>query len=577
MNPLASGIRDGIKLAYDGTILDWAEAHVKFPNSDRASRFDRTVAPWMNDVLLAVTDDEATQVFLRASTGSGKTTMMETLACFIVAQKPGPTLFVGQTDDMVKDWTESRLLPIFRDCEPVRALFPEDRHALRKTTIFFPHMVLFAGGANMTNLQEKSMRYCIGDEVWRWKDGMIKELKARHHDRWNRKTFLCSQGGSSTDEMEHEWDSGTREVWGWTCPQCSAWQRYTFDAIKFEQPKNAAGEMLWDQVQDSVFMECEHCKAQYRDTAATRRNLANTATFRSLNPNPVRGHRSFEVPAYAVWWIPWFSIVKEWIEANDAKSNGNLEPLKQFIQKRKAQTWQEEIISDLPEITAGDYSKSEFIDGQKIDGEHRRFLCVDKQRDHFWYVIRAFRMDGSSMLLAEGKILTWETIESLALQYNIPNRAVVIDAGYDTPLVYERCARNGWTASHGSGQDGFSHTESNGRRVKKFVSKIETAVAGSDNLRAFYFFHSNEKIKDKLAAMRQPDAVPKWETPRDASNDYRAQMVAEMKKDIVNSKTKQVETRWVRIGGRPNHLFDCECIALASAMLAGVLPIGSEI
>jgi hypothetical protein len=53
-------------------------------------------------------------------------------------------------------------------------------------------------------------------------------------------------------------------------------------------------------------------------------------------------------------------------------------------------------------------------------------------------------------------------------------------------------------------------------------------------------------------------------------------MVAEMKKDIVNSKTKQVETRWVRIGGRPNHLFDCECIALASAMLAGVLPIGSE-
>jgi hypothetical protein len=110
--------------------------------------------------------------------------------------------------------------------------------------------------------------------------------------------------------------------------------------------------------------------------------------------------------------------------------------------------------------------------------------------------------------------------------------------------------------------------------VKKFISKIETAVAGSDNLRAFYFFHSNEKIKDKLAAIRQPDAMPKWETPRDASTDYRAQMVSEMKKDIVNSKTKQVESRWVRIGGRPNHLFDCECIALASAMLAGVLPIG---
>jgi phage terminase large subunit GpA-like protein len=575
MSALAQGIRDGIKLAFSGTILDWAETNVRFPSSDRASRFDRQVAPWMNDVLLAVTNDADTQVFLRASTGAGKTTMMETLACFIVAQKPGPTLFVGQTDDMVKDWTESRLLPIFRECEPVRELFPQDRHALRKTTILFPHMVLFAGGANMTNLQEKSMRYCIGDEVWRWKDGMIKELKARHHDRWNRKTFLCSQGWSSEDESEREWDSGTREVWGWTCPKCNEWQRYIFDAIKFDQIKNTDGEMQWDLVQDSVKMTCEHCEAEFADTAANRRELSSAASFRALNPNPVRGHRSFEVPAYAVWWIPWFSIVKEFLEATDAKSNGNLEPLKQFVQKRKAQTWQEEVVSDLPEISAGDFAKVDYFDGQKIDAEHRRFLCVDKQRDHFWFVIRAFRVDGSSMLLAEGKILTWDAIQTLQAQYKVNPRAVVIDAGYDTPLVYEQCARNGWTASHGSGQDGFYHMD-NGRRIRKFVSKIETAVAGSDNLRAFYFFFSNEGIKDKLSALRQPDAAPKWETPRDASNDYRAQMVAEMKKDVINGKTKQIEQRWVKIGGRANHLWDCECIALASAMLAGVLPVGAE-
>lgn len=575
MSSLAIGIREGVKLAYSGTVLDWAEAHVRFPSSDRASRFDRLVAPWMNDVLLAATNDEDTQVFLRASTGAGKTTMMETLACYIVAQKPGPTLFIGQTDDMVKDWTESRLLPIFRECEPVRELFPQDRHSLRKTTILFPHMVLFAGGANMTNLQEKSMRFCIGDEVWRWRDGMIKELKARHHDRWNRKTFLCSQGGVSGGEMEGEWDSGTREVWGWTCPKCGGWQRYTFDAIKFEQPRNEGGEMLWDQVQDSVHMTCEHCEEAYADTAASRRELSTGGNYRALNPNPVRGHRSFELPAYAVWWIPWFSVVKEFIEANEAKGNGNLEPLKQFIQKRKAQNWQEEVVSDLPEITSGDYAKADYVDGQKIDGEHRRFLCVDKQRDHFWFIVRAFRADGSSMLLAEGKILTWETIASLAEQYRVIPRLVVIDAGYDTPQVYEQCARNKWTASHGSGQDGFYHVNGD-RRVRKFVSKIETAVAGSDNMRAFYFFYSNEGIKDKLAALRQPDASPKWETPRDASLEYRAHMVAEMKKDTINSKTKQVEQRWVRIGGRGNHMWDCECIALASAMLAGVLPIGAE-
>ena len=573
MTPLATGIRDGIKLAFAGTILDWAERHVRFPASDRASRFDRAVAPWMNEPLLAASDDETTQVFLRAATGAGKTTMMEALACYVVAQKPGPTLFVGQTDDMVKDWTESRLLPIFRECVPVRELFPEDRHALRKTTIFFPHMALFAGGANMTNLQEKSMRYCIGDEVWRWKHGMIRELKARHHDRWNRKTLLVSQGWDSDHEADAEWDSGTREVWGWECEKCGNWHRYAWADVKYETAKNEQGEMLWDSVQDSVRMECPTCRHSYKDTAAVRRSLSARASYRALNPHPMRGHRSFELPAYAVWWVPWFSLVREWVQAQESKHSGDLEPLKQFLQKRAAQVWVEEVTSNLPEITTGDYAKTDYVEGNKIDGEHRRFLAVDKQRDHYWCVVRAFRSDGSSMLLHESRPLTWETIESIAQQYNVSPRCVVIDAGYDTPIVYEQCAKRGWTASHGSGQDGFWH-QSAGRRVRRMVSAIEVAQAGSGGQRAPYFFYANEGVKDKLAALRQPDAAPRWEVPRDVSDDYRKQMLGEMKRDVVNATTKQVQQRWVRIGGRPNHLWDCECIALASAMLAGVLPIG---
>jgi phage terminase large subunit GpA-like protein len=89
-----------------------------------------------------------------------------------------------------------------------------------------------------------------------------------------------------------------------------------------------------------------------------------------------------------------------------------------------------------------------------------------------------------------------------------------------------------------------------------------------------YFFFSNEGVKDKLAALRQPDALPLWEVPGDVSPEYRKQMQSEHKRDIVNSVTKQVQARWVKIGSRPNHLWDCECIALASAMLAGVLPTG---
>jgi hypothetical protein len=77
--------------------------------------------------------------------------------------------------------------------------------------------------------------------------------------------------------------------------------------------------------------------------------------------------------------------VKEWIEANEAKSSGNLEPLKQFIQKRKAQTWQDEVVSNLPDITTADYSKSEYLEGQKIDGEFiwSEIEVAEKLEDEF--------------------------------------------------------------------------------------------------------------------------------------------------------------------------------------------------
>jgi hypothetical protein len=176
-------------------------------------------------------------------------------------------------------------------------------------------------------------------------------------------------------------------------------------------------------------------------------------------------------------------------------------------------------------------------------------------------------------LLYEGRVLTWENLDQISTQYAVPPRCNVVDAGYDTPLVYESCARRGWTASHGSGQDGFWHQQQE-KRVRRFVSRIEAAQAGSHGLKAAYFFFSNEGVKDKLAAMRQPEHPIAWEVPRDVSDDYRKHMLAEIKKDVINAKTKQIEQRWVRISGKANHLWDCECIALAAAMLAGVLPTG---
>jgi hypothetical protein len=103
---------------------------------------------------------------------------------------------------------------------------------------------------------------------------------------------------------------------------------------------------------------------------------------------------------------------------------------------------------------------------------------------------------------------------------------VVVDAGFDTAIVYEQCARRGWTASHGIGPRWIlPHGPTAGACGSLFPRSRRRSLAPT-TCDAFYFFFSNEGIKDKLAALRQPGAMPKWEVPTRCVDDYRKHMLA---------------------------------------------------
>ncbi len=80
----------------------------------------------------------------------------------------GPTLWLCQTDDDVKDVSESRMQKLFDNCQPVKVLFPPDKNKKRNTTIHFANgMTLSTAGAyNRKNLKTRSIRWLIGDETW---------------------------------------------------------------------------------------------------------------------------------------------------------------------------------------------------------------------------------------------------------------------------------------------------------------------------------------------------------------------------------------------------------------------------
>ena len=564
-HPLALGMRKGLVRTFEGDPLSWMEEHLRLPHSARSTQFDRTQSPWLNAPFLAVCDDDVKQIVIRANTGGGKTTFLEMVVPWVIARQPGGMLIVGQGDEEAKEWAESRLLPVLESCPPVAKLFPQDRHKKRKTEVFFPHMPLFIAGANMSSLQEKSMRYCYGDETWRWKTGMIGEMKKRHHDRWNRKTILVSQGWGSSHDMEKEWASGEVHEWGTTCAGCSQWHLFAWENIRYEEQETPTGEMDFQATMATARHVCPLCAHETPDTTAARRAMAERGSYRGAGGNYIAGHLSFTWSALSVWWVSWGDLVLEWLKARKEAKRGNLEPTKQFIQKRLAQVWQEDFDTK-QEWSDLEARQTEYDPAAPWEFEHRRFLTVDVQKDHFWFVCRAWALGGASRLIEFGRFNSFEELPDLVERLGVQPCDVGIDSGFNAPQVYRQCvaSKGQWKPFKGDQAPFYSVK---GVRKAFLVAKADPFMGTTDQgrIRLPLYVFSNLMVKDILSLHVRGMGAP-WEVPVSVPGEYMKQMTAETRREV-NGRP-----RWEPLRkGMDNHAWDAECMQVVCALAAKLM------
>ena len=264
-----------------------------------------------------------------------------------------------------------------------------------------------------------------------------------------------------------------------------------------------------------------------------------------------------------------WEIVLLWLEAKAAQKVGNLDPLRQFIQKRLAEPWEEDLTDNRTALIGNGYTVAEYADGRKIEDEAHRFLTVDKQRDHFWAGVRAWKSNGESYLLWYGRVETFDGVHELAIRYNVIPRLVFVDAQYDTDLVYSACARMDWTALHGSGQSSFPFKKQNGDIIHRPFTRFSEALAVGVG-KSRYAHWSSDRVKDIVYAHRT-GAASAWNIPDDISQDWIRQIDGEVKREMTNAKTKQVEHRWVKTRNA-NHAFDVEAMQIVAALMLKLIP-----
>lgn len=552
------------------TPAEWCEKFVQLPHSEKA-RFDLSASPWLRAPLDAIGDTENTDIDLLFPTGAGKTTFYEGAIHWSIVESPGPMMYYELSDDDASIWSESRLMPSMMLCEPIRPLWPQDRHKRRKTEIMFPHMALLIGGASMSNAQAKSLRRVLLDECWNYKHGMMREIMARLHDRWNRQAICGSQGGTEGTEWFERWRKSTMEEYMFACPSCGKRQPWSDKNLRYDDGGKPYPDYDRALVDSTTRLVCE-CGNEMPDDPRVRRQLSEGAVYVPTNDAPEKGHRGFHASAMALFHIPWSRLVHEKKEAMHRLERGDDTLMRGFKMKRMAQFWKEEQGEARTELMGAGYLMSDHETGQPWEGELFRFMTVDVQQDHYWGLCRAWKIDGSSRLLWCGKIQTQEMIGELSIRFNVPSPQVFIDAQHNTPMVYAACAKNGWTALHGGKEQAYPHKTKTGQRVRKFFSPIQVAQVAAGPLR--YVFWSNRRIKDVLITLRNGKGVP-WEYADDAPQCWRDQIDSEVCKEVISKETGQTEMRWVKIK-RDNHMWDCECMQVAAAMMARILGDGSE-
>lgn len=572
------------------TASNWIARHFKHGSSEEDFDFDRF--PWLREPADSSTDYRIEESLLLCPPQVGKSLLAEATICFYIKEDPGDLTAYTHTIPEAKKWAEERVMPAIRRCQPLQALRPAERGKERTSEILFPHMVLEVAPANETSTQRRSRRLVVCDERWLWEPGRYDNAKRRTSSPnfdGRRKILSFSNSGKYESDTEGQWRASNQRYSHSYCPECGNAAPFKFSESKcrrvpatikgftLEWAENAVTRPsgVWDieEVLKTVRLDCPHCHKKFEDTPRVRELLRRGFHYVTLNPKASAKSWGWAVSGVAVY--PWADLVKQFLNAMMQLDLGDTSALEEFTLKGLNEPWSDDVIFDNTTNSTGDYEMNE---EPWADSDFAAMTCdVQELAPYFWFVIRDWCNDGRSRLRSCGFAYTWEELRALQMKHQISDRFVHIDGNYDTANVHQKCAEYNWIVLRGRDEDSFLHTKDLQVPVRRYFSepKLIDPAIGTDQQgnpyrrRAIEIQWANTPVKDNLARLFGGKGVY-YGVPRNVPQNYLNHMQSERKKVAETRGTVEIR-RWVKIGKRPNHLWDCEAMQIVFALMKGPL------
>lgn len=552
---------------------------------------------------------------------SGQVAVSETIRSFIgwlADQRPTPTMLILPSEAKGREVVANRLVPMFESCEPLRALHTDDARDISKSLISLTNgfTLYLAWSGSPTSLASHPIGVIFADEVDKFSTDLSREADPLSLAMHRLKTYGGEQlfVAASTPTTEDGPITTGREAcpvqlrYFCPCPLCGAYQ--TIDWSRMRWPPAAAGETRDAHanriaIDRDAWLECAECKGEiHEDKRKAMQSAGVWASIQAVDQRDFpawaaassrygivfeswpKGRKvGLHIGDQSVLWVDWWRMAEEWI-----RSEGNVEARRDFHNSRLGEPHRVIVKAEAPERFAAKSAAAKYPAEWVPEWATELLATADTQKDHFYYVVRAWGPKLRSARVAHGAAATFDELRRLTIEsvfdrigggggQMAPSLLGIDVGGTRTQEVYQFILEDPHRIVGMRGAN---------RRIERGIDRSRANYRpppGMDyaNLPDLWITDiDTDRYKDRLAAMIAAKAqilvageiveVEQWDLNQQDDNDYNRQMTAERRiQKRVNGRPVYT---WEKVtDSADNHYWDCEVYQVA---MTDVVRVGEQ-
>jgi phage terminase large subunit GpA-like protein len=566
---------------------EWAELKREIPQglSPIPGPYRNDVAPYIKEPLDCFHPSHPVQeIALAKGTQICATVgILENAIGYKIDHDPGPIMMVTADKKLAETSVELRIDRMIESCGLQDKIFSQSRKKNTKKTGDTKNKKEFPGGFFLaesarsgSSLRSMSVELLTFDEI----DGAPREVgnegsfisiaKKRTASFENTKKilYISTPAIKQTSNIWPLFELGDQRYFFVPCVKCGHMQILKFNNLKYKINKDGL------LIRDSVYYQCEKCENRMKNHDKV--DFLIKGEWRPTTKSKRERFRSYHISSLysPVGFMSWETIIQEWIEADEAKRQGDITKLKSFINLTLGEPWEERGEAPNAEIVSAsnskNYMRGEVPDdvlfltaGADVQGNRIECEVVGWGRDLKSWSIDYFSIKGEKDEIDKIDSKIWKTFESiLTNSYRKQNGKALtlmlafIDSRYKTGVVNSFCAEMTKV---------FPIMGAYGHRKWKKI--FQTYPLAGNLIRYDLFVDALKDIfytqlkKGEDESGKLPPGYCSF--PKNYDKFYYRMLTAE-EKIIETNKFGRATIRWSKPKDRRNESLDCRVYALAA-------------